>query len=80
MTNMVFQDLKDREKHFNLKQRELEVLYLMVKGKTNLEIAEDLNITIHTVKVYVASILQKFEVRDRVQAVIKAISEKLVDI
>ena len=49
-------------------------------GEQGLEIAENLNLTVHTVKVYVASILQKFKVRDRVQAIIKAISEKLVDI
>ena len=76
MTN----NLTCNDKILTLSQREVDVLKLMVQGKTNLEIAENLNITTHTVKVYVASILQKFGVRDRIQAIIKAISEKLVDI
>ena len=67
-------------KHYNLTERELEVLELLVQGKTNAEIAEEMCITVHTIKVYVANILQKLQVRDRVQVVIKAISEKLVDI
>lgn len=71
----------DKEKiGYNLNTREEEVLKLMTKGKTNSEIAAELNITVHTVKVYVANILQKLVVRDRIQAVIKALSEKLVDI
>ena len=74
MTNSVFYE------KVSLTERELDVLNHMVKGKTNSEIAKSMNVTTHTVKVYVASILQKFEVRDRIQAIIKAISEKLVDI
>ena len=80
MTNTVMNNIIDKKKECNLTQREMDVLFLMAKGNTNLEIAEELNVTIHTVKANVASILQKFEVRDRIQAVIKAISEKLVDI
>ena len=76
MTN----NLMYNEKSFSLSQREVDVLKLMVQGKTNSEIAENLHITTHTVKFYVASILQKFGVRDRIQAIIKSISEKLVDI
>ena len=79
MTNSVLQKTKEK-KEYNLSEREIDVLKHMAKGKTNSEIAKSMNITIHTVKVHVASILQKFEVRDRVQAIIKVISEKLVDI
>ena len=78
MTNIVVSEMSKH--NYKLSNRELDVLLLMCKGKTNSEISESMNITIHTVKVYVASILQKFEVRDRVQVIIKAISEKLVDI
>ena len=69
-----------KEKIYNLTERELEVLKLLVQGKTNLEIARELCISVHTIKVYVANIIQKLKVRDRVQVVIKALSEKLVDI
>lgn len=79
MTNSVLRKTKEK-KEYNLSEREIDVLKHMAKGKTNSEIAKSMNITIHTVKVHVASILQKFEVRDRVQAIIKVISEKLVDI
>ena len=78
MTNTVI--LEESKQKYNLTRRELDVLLLMCKGKTNLEIAKCMNVTIHTVKAYVASILQKFEARDRIQAIIIAISEKLVDI
>lgn len=63
---------------FNLTEREQEVLNLLSKGLKNNEIARDLCVSVHTVKAHVASILQKLEVEDRVQAVIKAISEKLI--
>lgn len=78
MTNIVISE--QCRKNCKLSRRETDVLLLMCKGKTNSEIAESMNITVHTVKVHVASILQKFEARDRIQAIIIAISEKLVDI
>ena len=78
MTNI---EVSEISKHYyKLSSRELDVLLLMCKGKTNSEIAKSMNITVHTVKVHVASILQKFAARDRIQAIIIAISEKLVDI
>ena len=78
MTNILVPEIV--KNNYKLSSRELDVLLLMCKGKTNSEIAKSMNVTIHTVKVHVASILQKFDARDRIQAIIIAISEKLVDI
>lgn len=61
-----------------LTEREYEVLKLVVMGKSNVEIAEDLHISVHTAKAHVCSILQKMSVNDRVQAAVKAVRESLV--
>ena len=51
--------------------RETEVLQLICLGHTNIQIAKTLKISISTVKVYVASIFQKFGVNSRILAVMK---------
>lgn len=61
-----------------LTEREFEVLKLVVSGKTNTEIAEDLSISVHTAKAHVCSILQKMGVNDRVQAAVKAVRQDIV--
>ena len=67
-----------RASHNNLTEREYEVLKLVVEGKSNLEIANELNISEHTSKAHVCSIIQKLVVDDRTQAAVKAIKEGLV--
>lgn len=62
----------------DLTSRELEVLQLIVEGKSNPEIADQLCISIHTAKAHVGSILNKLCVNDRVQAAIKALKENIV--
>ena len=61
-----------------LSDRELEVLKLIVNGKSNQEIAESLFVTLATVKTHVRSILNKLSVDDRTQAAVKAMKEGLV--
>ncbi|HSA05829.1 MAG TPA: response regulator transcription factor [Candidatus Gastranaerophilales bacterium] len=61
-----------------LTEREMEVLRLLVKGKSNTEIAKDLIVSVHTAKAHVCSILQKLCVDDRVQAAVKAIRENII--
>lgn len=55
-----------------LSTRELEVLLLVAKGSSNKEIANTLIIAEGTVKNHLTNILSKLQVRDRMQAVIRA--------
>ena len=55
-----------------LSERELDILRLLSQGASNKEIADDLVITVGTVKNHVTSILAKLGVRDRTQAALKA--------
>ena len=56
-----------------LSEREYEVLHLLAKGKTNPEIAQQLTISVGTVKIHVEHILAKLRVSDRTQAAVRAI-------
>jgi DNA-binding NarL/FixJ family response regulator len=58
--------------------RELEVLTLIARGHSNAEIADELFLSQATVKTHVTRVLQKLEVRDRVQAVIAAYEHGLI--
>ena len=61
-----------------LTEREREVLKLMVEGLNNAEIAEQLVVSLSTVKYHISNILGKLEVDNRVSAVTLAIQRKLV--
>ena len=63
-----------------LTDRELEVLRLVAQGKSNREIAEDLFISENTVKNHVRNILEKLHLHTRMEAVMYAVREKLLDV
>lgn len=62
-----------------LTSREIEVLELVVEGKTNKEIASTLIISENTVKIHLRNILEKLHLQNRIQAAVYAVREGLVD-
>jgi len=63
-----------------LTERELEVLKLAAQGLTNRDIAAELYISENTVKNHVRNILEKLHLHSRMEAVVYAVREKLLDI
>lgn len=66
------------ELHEELTARERDVLQLIAKGYENQRIADDLFISLKTVKTHVSNILAKLEVSDRTQATVYAFQHHLV--
>jgi DNA-binding NarL/FixJ family response regulator len=64
----------------DLTERELDVFRLIARGLTNAEIGRELYISDTTVKTHITHILQKLDLRDRVQVVVLAYETGLFDI
>lgn len=67
-----------RELHEDLTGRERDILRLLAKGYDNQTIADELFISLKTVKTHVSNILSKLDVDDRTQAVVYAFKHHLV--
>lgn len=76
-TNSYLPDDSDKN-DYSLTSREAQILKLITNGYSNNEIAKELFVSINTTKAHVASILQKLEVDDRLQAALKALKNKIV--
>ena len=63
-----------------LTEREKSVLILLVKGFKNDDIANELNVSVHTVKAHLEAIYEKLEVVNRVQAVVRALQLGLIEV
>jgi DNA-binding NarL/FixJ family response regulator len=70
--------LAERMPSIELTPREKEVLTCITQGRSNREIAEELNIAEKTVRIHVSSVLDKMGARDRTQATIYALQRGLV--
>lgn len=62
----------------NLTSREIEIVKLIGKGKSNKEIASELFLSEGTVKNYITNILSKLYLRDRTQVALYAVENRLV--
>lgn len=63
---------------YQLSEREIEVLTLLVEGHTNHQMAEKLFLSAETIKTHMRHVMEKLQVSDRTQAAIKAVTEGLV--
>lgn len=61
-----------------LSEREMDVLKLIVEGKSNIEIADELYLSPNTIKTHVRGIMNKLAVDDRVQAAVVALRSGIV--
>ncbi len=55
-----------------LSERERQILELLAKGHLYKEIADELGITIHTVRTFIRRMYEKLHVHSRIEAVLKA--------
>jgi DNA-binding NarL/FixJ family response regulator len=81
VTGMIFKVMRRSQmprSHELLSDRELEVLRLLARGQTTLQISEDLFISENTVKTHIRHILDKMEVGNRAEAVAKALQAGLI--
>ena len=63
-----------------LTEREMEVLRLVARGMNNRDIAKELYISENTVKNHVRNILEKLQIHSRMEAVMVAVREKLIEL
>lgn len=64
---------EDKMGKYNFTSREIQVLKLLTEGLDNMEIAQKLAVSLHTVKAHMRGILQKLNVKDRTCAAITAL-------
>lgn len=65
--------------NYEFSKRELEVLKYLVQGKSNIEIAQILGISKHTVKSHISSVLNNTNLKNRTQLAYLVGAEKYFD-
>jgi DNA-binding NarL/FixJ family response regulator len=78
LPQVVKQTLANRTPSSDLSAREREVLVRIAQGKSNREIAAELDLAEITVKCRVSAILERLDVRDRTEAVVTALQRGLL--
>ena len=69
---------RGRRKIPSLTSRQREVLALLVLGRNSREMAVELGVSVHTVRSHVQNVLKALEVSSRIEAVSKALSERVI--
>ena len=69
-TPFIFNEAEARNR--NISRRELEVLALMEKGMSNKEIADQLFVSVNTIKTHASNLFEKLESKRRLQAIAAA--------
>lgn len=77
-SRLIVRDI-DNEKINFLTKRELQVLKLVAKGRSNKEIADELNAKEQTIKNHLVNIYRKIDCEDRTQAAVFCIKNGLTD-
>lgn len=68
MSSMAIHDRRPEEESIKLTKREIEVLTLVIEGKSSKEVADMLFVSKRTVDFHLANIYDKLQVSNRVQA------------
>jgi len=86
MAEQIIQDFKAKQEqestpkeHAELSEREVQILRLVARGYTNLEIASELSISEKTVRNRLSDIFQKLHINNRTQAALYALREGLAE-
>jgi two-component system NarL family response regulator len=70
----------ERNENKNLTERELQVMYYVAEGLNNYEVAERMYLSVHTIKAHLESIYSKLSVHNKIQALVYAIKNKLINL
>ena len=71
--------VKQRCEQIGITNKTYHVLVWLAKGKTNKEIADELNISVHTVKAHLAKLFERLQTSNRMDTVMEAMRLGLID-
>jgi len=71
--------IRQRCEQIGISDKTHQVLVWLAKGKTNKEIAEELNISVHTVKAHLAKLFERLQTGNRMDTVMEAMRLGLID-
>ena len=71
--------IRQRCERIGISNKTHQVLEWLAKGKTNKEIAEELNISVHTVKAHLAKLFDRLQTGNRIDTVMEAIRLGLIN-
>lgn len=77
---MLYDEFMEREGNKKLTERELQVMYYVAEGLNNREVAERMYLSVHTIKAHLESIYLKLSVHNKIQALVYAIKNNLINL